>query len=54
MPSPRYDWPRLIVFTTTGKKPRKADLPGLEIGPGGRYPNGKRIWNFWLEGLYAN
>jgi hypothetical protein len=48
MESPR------INFVVIGKKPRKADLPGLEIIVGGKYPSGVRVWRCCLDQLFAN
>jgi hypothetical protein len=57
MPSsqrPAYNWPIRLSFTVEGKKPCKADIPGLDIVECGRFPNGRRRWVCCLDGLYAN
>lgn len=47
---------RRAAFTRYGKKPSKADLPGLDTNGlvCGKYPNGGRIWRFCLDNLLAN
>lgn len=57
MPShqrPKYDWESRISFVVVGRKPRKADLPGLDIVLCARYPNGKKAWRCCLDGVLAN
>lgn len=54
MPAALHKYPVRINFTVVGKKPRKVDLPGLEIVVSGRYPSGLRIWRCCLDELYAN
>jgi hypothetical protein len=57
MPSsqrPKYDWPIRMRFVTYNKKPSAARLPGLSLGPWGRFDNGTRVFQFTLDGLLAN
>lgn len=57
MPSPaRVTWPVHIQLVSHGKKPRKADWPGLDTAGlvCGKYPNGRKVWRFCLDNLLAN
>lgn len=51
---PAHTWPVHIWFMAYGKKPRKCDLPGLQIGAAGQYPSGVRVWRCFFEGLLSN
>ena len=43
-----------ITFVVRGKKPHKARLPGLDIGPVGRLNGRPALWRCYLDGLLSN
>ena len=55
MPNPLYltPWSPRLNWISWGRKPRKCDLPGLDVVVAGRSGN-RRAWRCCLDGLFSN